>query len=440
MSAERQDLVRIDATGTAHPVGRTASRWMRARQGAFQLMPAPGHLVLMRQVGEDGQRDEVDGPVLKLAGEITAPGALCDIISLVGQAGWDGELVMIDGAVSRSLFFEQGAVVGARSSAEAERIGEVLYRYGALSREQIAATVAAAGPEQRFGEVAVRLRFLERARLYQLLGRQAEEIAQHVLLAGEGVFYFLDRFDEAQIASRQKLSVSGLLLDVVRRMDETRFFRERIPSEEHVPERLPERAPPTGELRRAWDAIDGHRSIAEIARALGQGEFEATRAIFQLIQAGKVIVHAPRPTGPKALVLLFNEAIAAILSEVDGAGEGDEVREQLAAFANGAGIYDALFRDAGPALDGTLAPDPVVANAIVLAGPEQAEPMLAQWLYEYASFAMFVAEPHLRAQEGARRSLVGLPPGERGALVNHRAETPSVSRRVAHLIGQLAPK
>jgi hypothetical protein len=427
MSEERQDLVRIDATGTAHPVGRTASRWLRARQGAFRLLPAPGHVVVMRCVGEDGQVDAENGPVFRLAGEISKPGALCDIVSLVGHAGWDGELVVLDGSTSRSLFFEQGAVIGARSSVEGDRIGEVLYRYGAITREQVDATLAAATPDQRFGEVAVRLKFVQRARLYQLLGKQAEEIAHRVLLVGEGMFYFLDQFEEEQIASRQNLSVNVLLMEAVRRMDETRFFRERIPSEQHVPLRVPDRSPPFGELRKAWDAIDGHRSVAEIARAIGQGEFETTRAIFQLVQAGKVMVHPPRPTGPKSMVVLFNEAIAMILAEVDAVGHGEEVRAQLASFASAAGIYDALFRGAGPEADGTLAAERVIENATMLAGPDQAEPMLAQWLYEYVSFAMFVAEPHLR-------------PGAEGQPSSRRGDAPPLSRRVAQLVGPLAPK
>ena len=55
------DLVRVDGTGTAHPVGKTASQRMRARQGAFRLMPSPAHLVVMRYVGEEGAAIAADG-------------------------------------------------------------------------------------------------------------------------------------------------------------------------------------------------------------------------------------------------------------------------------------------------------------------------------------------------------------------------------------------
>jgi hypothetical protein len=436
MDDDRLELVRIDATGTAHPLGKIASQELRARQGAFRLMPTPRHLVVMRYVGEDGKRDERDGAVLRLAGEITTAGALCDIVSLIGQAGWSGELQVLDGETNRSIFFDHGHVIGAQSSSPVERIGEVLYRYGALSREEIQATANFVKPDLRFGEAAVRLGFLSRERLYQLIGKQTEEIVFAVLLVGDGMFYFLDSFDPGRLTARQNLQVSMLLMEGVRRMDETRYFRERVPSELHVPDRAPGQAPPEEpELARVFEAINGQRSVMEIGRVVGQGEFEITQALFQLVQAGRVVIHAPRATGPVAIVALFNQAIAMILAEVDGVDRGSEVREQLASFATGAGIYDALFRKAGPSMDGTLDAAQITENIAVLVGPDQAEGMLAQWLYEYISFAMFVAEPHVRQGEAAR--LHNASPSTRGGPAS--AHQP-LAKRIAELIAPLTPK
>lgn len=429
MDDERLELVRIDSTGTAHPVGKTASQRMRARQGAFRLMPAPPHLVVMRFVGEDGKRDAGDGPVFRLAGEITAAGAICDVFALIGQTGWKGELCILTGGSSRSLFFERSHVISAQSTVEGERLGEVLYRYGALTAEQIAVAAKAVSSETRFGEAAVKLGFITRERLFQLMARQVEEIVFAVLLVGDGMFYFLDTYDEARLTARQNLQVNALLMEGVRRMDETRYFRDRIPSDQHVPARVPSREPPPEEFTKVFEAVNGARPVAEICRVVGQGEFEVTQVLFQLVQSGHVVVHAPRPTGAAAIVALFNEAIAMILGEVDSIGHGAEVRDQLASFATGAGIYDSLFRKAGPAADGTLIAERIVENIVVLVGPDQGETMLAQWLYEYASFAMFVAEPHLR------------PPSEGpGALRKADPMSSGLAKKVAELIAPLAPK
>ncbi|HZF55481.1 MAG TPA: DUF4388 domain-containing protein [Polyangiaceae bacterium] len=442
MDDERHELVRIDATGTAHPLGKTASQQLRARQGSFRLMPTPAHLVVLRFVGEDGKRNDQNGPVFRLAGEITAPGALCDIVGLVGQASWSGELLVLDGEITRSMFFERGHVIGAQSSSENERIGEVLYRYGALSREQVHETARAVTTDLRFGEAAVMLGFLTRERLFQLITRQTEEIVFAVLLVGDGMFYFLDNFDPSRIASRQNLQISALLMEGVRRMDETRYFRERIPSDQHLPERVDDKVlpPEEAEFQKIYEAINGQRSVAEICRVVGLSEFEVTQALFQLVQVGRVIVHAPRPTGPVAIVALFNEAIAMILDEVDAVGRGTEVREQLSSFATGAGIYDALFRRAGPSRTGTLDPERISENVAVMVGPEQAESMLAQWLYEYISFAMFVADPHVRhaGEVGARREEKFGPMSVRP--VPQMPERPSLAKRIAELIAPLTPK
>jgi hypothetical protein len=427
MSDDRHDIVRIDATGTAHPVGKTASQRLRARQGAFRLMPAPPHIVVMRYVGEDGQRDDEDGPVFRLSGEITAAGSMCDIVALIGQAGWRGELVVLEGVTNRSLFFEQGNVIAAQSSVEGERLGEVLYRYGALTEEQVGQASAAVTPEVRFGDAAVRLGLLTRERLFQLMSKQTEEIFYSVVRAGNGMFYFLESYDERRLASRQNLGVSALLMDAVRRMDETHYFRERIPSDQHVPGRVAGRGSPPQELRKVYDAVDGVRSVQEIGREVGQGEFEVTQALFQLVQSGYVIVHAPRPTGPAAIVALFNEAIVMVLREVDSMGRGAEVRQQLTGFATGAGIYDALFQRAGPAEDGTLVPERIIDNANILVGPDQAETNLAQWLHEYISFAIFIADSVLREDPGAPRRADG------------GSQAPAISKSVADIIAPLMP-
>ena len=374
----------------------------------------------MRRTDAPGQEaDEATG--FWLAGQITKPGALWDLIGLVGQGNWDGELVVVDEEHQRSIFFERGTVVGAQSSADRERIGEVLYRYGALNEAQIDIVAAAVSPKVRFGEAAVGLGFLSQDKLFQFIGKQTEEIVYAVMLVAVGAFYFLEHFDPSRLPNRLNLTVQSLLMEGARRMDEMSCFRARIPSDFHVPAHVPG----TGldEDHEHWDvymAVDGNRSVEELGRAIGQGEFETTRTLFQLVQSGVVVVRPPRPTGPEAIVGLFNLAIATILGEADDCGGGQEIREQLASFATASGVYDALFRDAGPAPDGTLDAPKIAETVDVLIGPDGELPMLAQWLYEYAAFAMFIAEPLLRSCE--------------------QSDAVAITRKVAELLKPLAPE
>src|SRR5882724_5418091 len=399
----RDELVRIDDTGAMHPAGKVASQRMRARKGAFRLMPGPDHVVFMRYVGEDGERDEDDGAVVKLAGEVTAPGALCDIVALVSQAGWKGELTVQNGDMLRSLFFEGGNILGAQTNVVAERIGSLLYRLGVLSEEEVQAVEGALSGGRRFGEVAVALGLLTREKLFEVMAKQTKEIAFSTLFVSDGMFYFLDRYEPSRVAMRHHVSASSLLMEGVQRMDESKYFRERIPSDSHVPVPIAGRSDPADELRTVWQACDGRRSVLEVGRSCGLGEFEVTRALFQLVQTGFIHVNPPMPEGPQALVSIFNEAIAAIFNAADRAGKAQVLREHLGQFASSIGVYDALFAGAGPGLDGRLDEGRTVQNVTTLGGRD-AEALLAQWLYEYAAFALFDAGSHLSKEDEQRLS------------------------------------
>ncbi len=399
MTDERAEVVEIDGKGIARPLGETASLRMQGRQGRFSVLPSPANLLVMRKV--EGKKEPVRPCIL--SGEIRSPGALCDIVGFVGHSSWKGELLVLEPSSSRSLFFDQGHVVGAQSTVQNERLGEVLYRYGVLDEEQVKrCSDATAIGAVRFGEAAVKFGFVTREQLFSVAARQIEEIFYGVLLVSGGMFYFLESYDDALLSIRQKLPVTMLVREGVQRMHEARYFRARIPSNQHVPARAPGRLPPDEDPMRVYACIDDVKSLAEICRTLGQSEFEISRALFQLMQSGHVIIKPPRLTA-KAVVEIYNQAISLILRELDAIDEGDAIRDQLVAFAAKGEVYSTLFVGAGPADDGTLNAARISENVMRVSNAKDAEEKLGRWLYEYASYALFLARPHLQRVQQARR-------------------------------------
>jgi Domain of unknown function (DUF4388) len=388
----KSELVRIDKSGQAHPIGTIASQRMRARTGAYRMLPTPEHVVFMRYTGEDGRRGDDDGAVVRLAGEVTAPGALCDIIALLGQTGWRGELVVLDGEDARSVFFDQGNVVGALTNVEDERLGAVLYRYGVLDEENRDRVMSHVKDGKRFGAVAIELGVLKQEEIYQYISKQVDEIVFATLTVSDGTFFFLDGFDEGRLVLRHTVSANALLMDGVTRLDEMRYFRLKIASAEHVPVRTEKSAAPEKELEPAYAATDGKSSVGELGRTSGLGEFEITKQLYGLVQSGHVVIHPPRAAGgPTALVAAANGALTAIFRTAAAAGREGEVRSGLASFAVGAGVYDILFRNAGPDETGALDADAVAHNSAVVAGGAEPDNILKQMLHEYVSFALFSA-------------------------------------------------
>lgn len=392
MREPKAELVRVDSHGQAHPIGSVASQRMRTRAGTFRVLPAPRHVIFMRFTGEDGRRDEEDGAIVRLAGEVTVPGALCDVLALLAQTGWRGELVVEDSESLRSVFFDQGSVVGAATNVEAERIGSVLYRFGALDEPALARILEACKGGKRFGEAALELGVLTRDSLYQHIQKQIEEIVFATLLVSDGTFFFLDGFDDSRLVSRHTLSANALLMDAVTRMDEVKYFHEKIPSSGHIPVRLPNRGGPPDEFSKVYAAIDDRMSVEELGRVTGLGEFETTKQLYGLVQSRHVVMHPPRLSGgPTALVATANDALLEIFKAAEAGGRTGELRESLASFAVGAGVYDILFRGAGPNESGALDAERVAENAVIVAGGAHPDQVLKQMLHDYVSFAVFSA-------------------------------------------------
>jgi len=379
--AERDALVRLDQTGTLHPVGRAASQELRARSGDFSLLPSPPNVVLLR----------AGDATLKLAGEIRKPGVLYDVVGLLAQSQWRGELVVYEEAGVRSIFVDRGAVVGAITSVAEERLGEVLYRSGVITREQLETLVTASTRTgKRLGEAAIELSFVDVSTLYPMMARQVEEVFFGALAVRTGSFYFFDRFDEKLIQHRQSLNAGALMMEGARRVDEMRYFREKIPNDSYIPSKVHGKTPPD-ELRAVYDACDGRRSVSELGRVIGKLEFEVTRGIFQLTSGGYVTLAASKPQGAEAIVEVYNPALAALHEAADGAKKGQELRDGLAHFATGSGVYDPLFMGAGPAADGTLNGERLARNLAALAGDDP-DTWLVSLMDDYLSFGLFQTE------------------------------------------------
>jgi hypothetical protein len=254
--------------------------------------------------------------------------------------------------------------------------------------------------------------------VFKYIRRQVEEVVYATLTVDDGTFFFLDGVEESRLASAQVVSANALLMDGVTRMDEMKYFREKVPNSQYVPEAVPAVRPPVEELAQVFNAVDGRRSVEEIGRVTELGEFETTKSVYTLMQSKHVHLRPPRLSGgATAIVAAANDVLRAVFKAVAAADRSEELRESLASFAVGAGVYDMLFRGAGPDDAGCLDAAVVADNAMIVAAAADPEAILKQMLHDYVSFALFSGgailgkDAETRLTQQVAQPLTNLRPG-----------------------------
>lgn len=392
MAVQGEDIW-VDPEGQVH-VAEGASARLGRKAGSYRLVRSPPGFVVLQRLGGSSRRGT-------LVGEFTDRAVLIEVLQLVSSAEWTGALEVTSEGVTRGVVFDKGKVTMAQSTLPAERLGEVLYRRGRVSREVLDAVLAGQDPSRRVGEALVDRGVLRPHDVFAMLRAQAEEIFYAVMELSEGTFVFALGADAAEAPVRLSLPARHLLMEGVRRMDEWAYFRARIPDARVVPLRaapLPHDADAAS--RDVWAQIDGARTLGDIARGLGLDEFEATRALYTLLQRGTAQLRAPQPD--RAALATLVEATNAMLRDVHGAvdraGAGAEARATLAMFVAGGGVLDALLRGTAPRPDGALDPGDLAENLADLGTDEPVE-VVRQALYDYVTFALFSAGTVLRRED-----------------------------------------
>ena len=280
----------------------------------------------------------IEGPLRELS--------LPDVLQLVHLSRKTGTLsVRTDGYPRPALlYFEDGAVVGARAPGEWSDLGRLLLLAGRLTMAQLDEAMASQRlfPGRRLGALLVETQGVAAADVTRQLEFQVQETMFELVRWTEGHFRFEEAppFDPGPL--RIRMATESLLLESLRRLDEWSELASGAPDTAVVPRLVESAGSAGGMLQLApteWEvlaAVDGERTLRAIARELGRAEFEVAKAIFSLASSGVVeLGKRPRPgpaapTRPSELA----EEVRRVEEELD-AGRLDAAERRLADFAEG---------------------------------------------------------------------------------------------------------
>jgi hypothetical protein len=214
-----------------------------------------------------------------------------DLLNFLHQGRRTGVLLTRTHEVERAVVLTDGNVAWACSTSPGERIGELLANMGLVGRERIEAALReqqATREKKRIGQLLVEHGHLGPDEVWRGLKHQVVEIFLGLLVTQSGSFVFLRGVEKAKLPAQLAIDTQGMLLDGLRRLDEMELYRTRVPSFEAKPK--PSGKPPSGKLsleeQRVLSLADGSRSVGDLSATTSFGEFETTKAVFKLIEAG----------------------------------------------------------------------------------------------------------------------------------------------------------
>ena len=339
---------------------------------------------------------------------------LPDVLSFVSMVRGTGKLKLRHADLERAIIWKEGDIIFAQSSSHEHSLGQFLLRNGKITLEQYEDSRQKITPNVRHGKLLVQMGAISPKDLWWGVKNQALEIIYSLFHWNEGRFTFYEPTEEI---SAEKivlhLNASSVIMEGVRRMDETVRIREKITSVEMIFAKVAGVSPDFDELDmneteiEIFNNLDGRLSVRDLIGMSELTEFEVTRILFQLISA-RLIEPAPeeksfRPIfldvedSPELLRLIsvYNDMFGKLFIALDRAVGEESAREIFMTTLQNAEtdeLWTGVFFDQFGRFDENM----LIANISELP-LDKRKPVLDEGLNTLLSVQLFEVSQHLDA-------------------------------------------
>jgi DNA-binding response OmpR family regulator len=286
--------------------------WADALDPAFELKPCNGH-------ANGANAAEPAAAVAPIASDIRPSAALpgdegdlatTDVATLLGTlhaAGFSGAVTLLRGDGDKTLYFDAGMPVAARSSFAHDRLPDLLLREGVITKEQHASARDLSPGGRGVAHKLVELGLIKSNELFATMRRHAEEILFSCFGWERGRYRLAHLEPPAEERVRLGAHPWALFVEGVRRKYSLERLVELVGPPETVlaPTTLLSRALDDGAFTAAERAraelIDGERSLAELSLAAAGaplGEAALYALAWSLLAIGALRTAEPGGTEP----------------------------------------------------------------------------------------------------------------------------------------------
>jgi tetratricopeptide (TPR) repeat protein len=325
----------------------------------------------------------IEGPLRELS--IHDVFQLLDLARKTGILRVDSELRQNGGTV----YFDQGAVIGAEIRSNPHQLGGLLLRAGKLSESDLARVrdMQSIGDRRRLGDILVDLGAITRRELDRQVRAQVEEVIFELMGWSEGYFSFSEApLDDVPTQATVRIPTGALLMEAARRIDEWSRIESKVPHLGVVPRLvLPDGdSGPMDLLPTEWAllaTVDGLRDVRKLAEMTARSEFDVARSLFGLATAGIIALDDPRNAPTPAAggdfadhlaraeaYLIAGEAEAAVVAAEEALTIGGEQSVPARLMLGRSLLAAGRPADAGETLEAALRLDPLHGAARRLLG------------------------------------------------------------------------
>jgi hypothetical protein len=224
---------------------------------------------------------------------------LPDVLSFLAMIRATGKVMLRQAKMERAIYWKDGEIVFASSNSPEHSLGMFLLRNGKITQAEYDESKRRVTAQLRHGKLLVQMGAISPKDLWWGVKNQALEIIYSLFSWNEGTFVFGDAADEL-LQERIVLSIntSTVIMEGIRRLDESAMIREKIPSLDLVFLKVPGAVPDFRSLELSdhevalYNRVDGKLSIRALIGGSEMTEFEVTRILFQLLSARLIEVVA----------------------------------------------------------------------------------------------------------------------------------------------------
>jgi hypothetical protein len=224
---------------------------------------------------------------------------LPDVLSFLAMIRATGKVLLRQARIERAIYWKEGEIVFASSNSPEHSLGMFLLRNGKITQQEYDESKRRVTAQVRHGKLLVQMGAISPKDLWWGVKNQALEIIYSLFSWKEGTFVFGDAADEL-LQERIVLSIntSTVIMEGIRRLDESAMIREKIPSLDLVFLKVPGAVPDFQSLEMSdqevalYNRVDGKLSIRALIGGSEMTEFEVTRILFQLLSARLIEVVA----------------------------------------------------------------------------------------------------------------------------------------------------